>query len=359
MRRLLLLGLSHRTAPVTLREQLAIPSYKLAEALRSLRASVGDGEAVVLSTCNRVELYVTSEDPATTVPDLLGFLSYSSHLTPETLTPSLYCGADRDAVAHLFRVTAGLDSMVLGESEVTAQVKQAYAVALSQGATGPLLNRVFQRALHCAKVIRSRTRIADGQTSIGSVVLAVTKRFFGERLKTCETLLWGTGEAAEAVARHLIKGGIRQLWIVSRTPAKAQDLAAICQGGWLAWEQAITRLAHVDIAIVCTQAPHYVIDEADMASILPQRNQRPLLLVDLAVPRNVDPALRWMPGIRLCDMDDLQGIVLANMAARGQEVARCGTIIREQVDHLWGRGMGSDPSESVTDLPVSLPNYAG
>lgn len=344
---------------MTLREQLAIPSYKLAEALRSLRASVDGGEAVILSTCNRVELYVTSEDPTTTVPGLLGFLSHSSHLTPETLTPSLYCRADRDAVAHLFRVTAGLDSMVLGESEVTAQVKQAYAAALSQGATGPLLNRVFQRALHCAKVIRSRTRIADGQTSIGSVVLAITKRFFGERFKTCETLLWGAGKAAEAVARHLIKGGIGTLAIVSRTRTKSRDLAALCQGRWLAWEQAVKHLARVNLAIVCTQAPHYVIDEADVASILPQRQTRSLLLIDLAVPRNVDPALRWMQGIRLFDMDDLQRIATANMAARGQEVARCETIIREQVDHLWSRGVGSDTSERVTDLPVSLPNYAG
>jgi len=198
--------------------------------------------------------------------------------------------------------------MVLGESEITAQVKQAYALAHAEGATGPVLNRLFQKALHCTKVIRSHTRIAEGQASIGSVVVDLTRQLFVGRLQDCEALLWGAGKAAEATARHLIKAGIGQLWIVSRTTANAQGLATLCQAGWLSWEQALKHLRHVDIAIVCTQAPHYVIDEADVGAVLPFRGGRPLFIIDLAVPRNVDPAVKGYRGVSLYNMDEVQSI---------------------------------------------------
>jgi glutamyl-tRNA reductase len=324
-----------------LRERLAIPARDVPVALGVLRGEVELEEAVILSTCNRIELYVSSPNPSTNFQDLVNFLALRSRVAPETLQRYLYCLAGRQIIAHLFRVTAGLDSMILGESEVTAQVKHAYAVAQEHGTIGPVFHRLFQRALHCAKVVRTRTRIAEGQASIGSVVLALAKQHFGERLTHCETLLWGAGKAAETTARYLIKNGIGQLWVVNRTKAKAQELASMCAGGWLSWEQALKHLAHADLAIVCTQAPHYVIDETDLATILPQRHGRPLLVIDLAVPRNVDPAIADQPSIFLYNIDDLQTIAHAAVQFRQQELVRCETLLEEQVRHFlrwWETG---------------------
>ena len=333
----LVVGLNYRTAPLQLRERLAIAPRDLPAALQAVRTIVHVDEAVILSTCNRVEVYVTSSSPSATFQELTGFLASRGRLVPEVLQPCLYHLIDREAEAHLFRVTAGLDSMILGESQITAQVKQAYLTAWALGLTRPTLNCLFQKALHSAKVVRSNTRIAEGQASIGSAVVALARQLFGGRLTACEVLLWGAGKAAEATARHLLKGGIGQLWIVNRTQPKAQDLASLCQGGWLSWEQALKHLAHVDIAIVCTQAPHYVIDPADVAAVLPQRCGRPLLIVDLAVPRNVDPVIRTMPLLYLYDIDDLQATTEASHAARTLELVRCESIIQEQVGQLIER----------------------
>lgn len=331
---LLVVGLNHRIAPLELRERLAIPLRALPEVLTTLRASAGVTEVAILSTCNRVELYATTSNLNETSERLVDFLCQHGRLSPQQLTASLYRCTGDEAVRHLFRVTSGLDSMVLGESEITAQVKHAYRLAHAAGTTGAVLNRLFQKALHAVKVLRSQTRIAEGQASIGSVVAALAHERFGDRLRQCEVLLWGAGKAAEATARHLIKGGVGQLWIVNRTQTKAQDLALLCQGGWLSWEQALKHLAHVDIAIVCTQAPHYVVDRADAETCLSQRAGRPLFLIDLAVPRNVDPAIARLPGICLYNIDDLQEIAQAALAQRQQELDCCEALIQEQVNHF-------------------------
>jgi len=331
---LLVGGLSYRTAPLALRERLAVPARDVAAALHTLRAGFGIDEAVLLSTCNRVELYVTSPRLPETREALIDFLSHQGRLSPDALQPRLSFSADGDAARHLFRVAAGLDSMVLGESEITAQVKQAYLAAHACGTTGAVLNRLFQKALHSAKVIRARTRVAEGQASIGSVVVTLARQIFGGELRDRDVLLWGAGKAAEATARHLIKAGVRTLWIVNRTQTKAQDLASLCQGGWLSWERARGHLAHVDIAIVCTQAPHYVIDQADLDAVAAQRGSRPLCLIDLAVPRNVDPAITRQAGTHLYNIDDLQAVAHGALATRQQELARCETLIQEQVGHF-------------------------
>ena len=334
---LLVGGLSYRTAPLELRERLAVPSRDLAAVLGELRTACGVAEAVILSTCNRVECYLASPRPADTSSALLDFLSYRSRVRPGTLRPHLSTAMDGDAARHLFRVTAGLDSMVLGESEITAQVKQAYLAASAQGATGPALNRLFQKALHAAKVIRSRTRLAEGQASIGSVVVRLVRQAFGGDVQDREVLLWGAGKAAEATARHLIKDGVRRLWVVNRTQAKAQDLASLCQGGWLSWERALSHLAHVDIALVCTQAPHYVVDADDLAAVMPARPSRPLCVIDLAVPRNVDPAIARQAGVHLYNIDDLQSLAQATLARRQEELERCDALVYEQIGHFMQR----------------------
>jgi len=199
---LLVGGLSYRTAPLALRERLAVPARDVAAALHTLRAGFGIDEAVLLSTCNRVELYVTSPRLPETREALIDFLSHQGRLSPDALQPRLSFSADGDAARHLFRVAAGLDSMVLGESEITAQVKQAYLAAQAHGATGPVLHRLFQKALHSAKLIRSSTRVGEGTASIGSVVVTLARQVFGGELSSREVLLWGAGKAAEATANE-------------------------------------------------------------------------------------------------------------------------------------------------------------
>jgi len=353
---LLVFGLNHRTAPLAVRERVAVFSRELPDAVQELRQAVGVEEAVILSTCNRFECYAVSSDPAVTFQAVGAVLASRSHLAPETFSSNCYCLTDRDAVSHLFRVTAGLDSMVLGESEIATQVKHAYETANGAGTVGPGLNRLFQKALHAAKLIRTKTRIAEGAASIGSVVVDLAKQHFGDGLRGRTVLLWGAGKAAETTARHLIKQGIQKLWIVNRTPAKAQALASLCEGGWLSWEQAIAHLASVDLAIVCTEAPHFVIDEDDLASVIPQRQGRPLVLVDLSVPRNIDPAIRPRPGVRVYHLDELKQIADRGLASRQQELARCEALIHEQVEYLMRstRGASDEEKRACHDVGVLL-----
>lgn len=335
--RLYVVGLNYRATPLEAREQFAVSSLQLPEALGILRREWGAQEAVILSTCNRIELYVASSDPSVTSPHLLQFLASRGALSLATFRQQSYAFEDREAAAHLFRVTAGMDSMVLGESEIVAQVKQAYLTARLHGAAGSTLNRLFQKALHGSKLIRSTTAIAAGQGSIGSVVVDLTTRLVGKPLADCDVLLWGAGKAAEATTHHLIKHGIRQLWIVNRTQAKAQDLASLCQGGWLSWEQALAHLAHVDVAIVCTHAPHYVIDGADLDAVMPGRAGRPLFIIDLAVPRNVDPSLKARSGVHLYNVDDLQDIANETSNQRSRTLEACEALIQQQVGHVMRR----------------------
>lgn len=340
-RSLVAIGLNYRSAPLALRERLAIPACELTEALRTLRRAANLREAVILSTCNRLEIYGVCSHALSSQQAIADFLSFQARLPIEAFQDKLYRLSNDEAAAHLFHVTAGLDSMIFGESEITTQVKNAYQTAQAEGATGPILNRLFQKALHGAKIIRSQTHVAEGNASIGSVVTALAKHSFGERLHECSVLLWGAGKAAEATARHLTKQGVGELWVINRTATKAQALAASCRGGWLSWEKALQCMARADIAIICTQAPHYVFDQADLAALLPQRSGRPLILVDLAVPRNVDPAVAKQPGVRLYDIDTLQSIAQITMAKRRQEIERCEALIGEQVEHFnrWLSGV--------------------
>lgn len=332
-------GVSHRTASLAVRERLTIPLRDLPDALRQAASCPELREVAILSTCNRVEYYAAGPDPAAAARTIRDLLCHRSRLSPDELAPASSFSVGDAAVRHALRVTAGLESAVLGESEITAQVKAAYLAAQAQGTAGPLLHRLFQKALHGTKVIRARTRVAEGQASIGSVVVTLARRLFGDRLTDCEVLLWGAGKAAEASAKHLLKHRVRQLWVVNRTQVRAQELASLCQGQWLAWEQALQRLAHVDVAIICTQAPHYVIDIDDLAAFPRRRSARPLCLIDLAVPRNVDPRIAGRSGVRLYNIDDLQAVAQEVRASREQELPGCERIIDEQAERFqrwWG-----------------------
>ncbi len=331
---LLAIGVNYRTAPLALRERLAIAPRELPEALAQLRRYDALAETALLSTCNRTELYVASRTPWTARVSVREWLVGRSRLPSAQLAHSLYELEGEAAAGHLFRVAAGLDSMVLGESEIVAQVKSAYQTARTEGAAGAILHSLFQKALHAAKLVRTKTAIGRAEASIGSVVVALARRHAPQGLDACDVLLWGTGKAAEVTARHLMKQGVRHLAVVSRTPERAQELAVLCRGGWLSWQHALPQLARVDVAIVCTQAPHYVVDAADWEAIRPQR-RRPLLLIDLAVPRNVDPSLRGVFGITVYDIDDLHTLAREGVESRKQAVQDAEALIREQAGHYW------------------------
>jgi glutamyl-tRNA reductase len=332
--RLIVAGISHHCADVRVRERVAVPAWQLPEALADFKRNTQSSEVAILSTCNRTEIYLVADAPAQALLSVSEELSRRSRLEPDVLGLYVYAKQGIEAVAHLLRVSAGLDSMILGESEIAVQVKQAYAIARESGTTGPVLNRLFQKAAHTAKLARARTGIAQGHASIGSIVVDLARDCFGQAFSRCEALLWGSGKAAEATARHLIDAGIAQLWIVNRTPAKAQELAGRCSANWLSWEQAQSKLERVDIAVVCTQAPHYVIDQGDVARLSAQRQRKPLVLVDLSVPRNVDPSIREIPGIRLYDMDDLQAQAAQVWGLRAQAAQACESIIEEQTEYF-------------------------
>lgn len=334
--RLIAAGASHRCADLGLRERLAVSAWQLAEALADFKQSTQSSEVVLLSTCNRTEVYLVADHPIQGRRAVVDAFARRSGLNAAEMGSCLYIKEGMDAATHLLRVASGLDSMILGESEIVAQVKHAYAVACESRTTGPILNRLFQKAAHTAKLARTRTGIGQGHASIGSIVVDAARDGLHRPLHGCEALIWGAGKAAQSCARHLIDAGIAQLWIVSRTRDKAQALADSCRANWLSWEQAHERLAHVDLAVVCTQAPHHVVDRWDMERLSAQRSGRPLVLVDLSVPRNVEPSIREMPGVCVYDMEDVQTSARRTWHLREQAVEACEAIISNQARRFLG-----------------------
>jgi len=331
---ILLLGLSHRTAPVSVRERLAIQEARVPAVLQTLRVTGLAEEAVVLSTCNRVEIYAVSSLPAQRAFAELEEFLVRCHDYREPLTDTLYRLAEPDSVVHLFRVACGLDSMVLGETEILGQLKKAYGQALEGGFTGSRLNKVFQRAFNVAKHIRSTTGIQRGNVSVASVAVELAGTIF-TRLEDCGVLVIGAGDTGEKVARALVSRGVSRLLVTNRSTERAEALAAALGGRPVRFEQWAREFDRLDIVISSVAAPDYVLDRARLESLLRNRPAAPLLLVDIAVPRNIDPAVNTLPDVYLYNVDDLQGLANRYLARRQEDVARCEAIIREQVGRLY------------------------
>lgn len=328
---------------------------ELVSALPALARDAALEELLVLSTCNRVEVCVVSSRPPEAVAgEVTAWLASRGRVSEARMASGVTVRSGAAAVQHVFRVASGLESMVLGESEITAQLKDAYQAAQVAGTLGPRLHRLIQKSFHSAKLVRSRTRIAEGTASIGAVVALLARRLYGDRLPECRVLLWGAGKAAATTARHLLKQGIGQLWIVNRTAERAQELAELCAGGWVSWEQATARLASVDIAVVCTQAPHYVLDAGDLEAVLRHRPAgRPLCIVDLSVPRNVDPAIARQANVRLYNIDDLRQLAEQALQERRQEARRCDPILEEQASRFWQWWVEEQQREGVMACPAN------
>jgi len=326
---LLVLGLSHHQAPVAVRERFAFAESEIPAFTDTLRARGLVDEAVLVSTCNRVELYASSSLPSGAAAAGLRD-SLDLHRAPATgCTAEWYRHEGRAVASHLFGVASGLDSMVLGETEILGQLKRSYDVANRHGSTGRVLNTLFQSAFHAAKEIRSTTGIQRGNTSVASVAVELAQSMC-QGLEGREVMVIGAGDTSEKTARALLSRGARSLIVSNRCFERASALAGELGGRAIRFEDWEEEFARLDIVISSTRAPHHILDRPRLERLLRHRSQRPLLLIDLAVPRDIDPAVRDLEGIFLVNVDDLQGIAQGHLLAREQERSRCLELVEER-----------------------------
>jgi glutamyl-tRNA reductase len=345
---ILALGASHKTAPLELREKLALPSGRASRVLAELTDHGAVHEAVALFTCNRTELYLVAADPVEAESAALGILSRQAGLRPTELLGAIYSLRATDAVEHLFAVTAGLDSMIVGESEIQGQVKRAYELALVEGVTGPVSNRLFRDALAAGKRARSETDIARSNVSVSTVAVRLAADFLGS-LGGKRVLVIGAGENAELTARALRDRGVEALFVANRRYDRALGLAERFGGRAVTFEDMPQELEHADIVVTSTGAPHQIIGREELQYVAASRLGRPLVLIDLAVPRDIEPSVRDCPGIALYDMDDLQRAVTANMGAREAEAEEARGLVREEVERFeaWLESLDVVPTISA------------
>src|SRR6266481_7180641 len=321
-------GLSHKTAPVELREQLAVKQSELADRARKLKSRGELDEIVLLSTCNRVEFYGTTQRSSSDIKPLFQFLSSEAW----ELDSYIYLHQDVDAVRHLFRVTAGLDSMVLGETEITGQIKNAYELARGAGLTGRVLNRLFQKAFQATKEIRTRTGIGRGAVSIKSVAVELVGKIAD--LAQQSIMVIGAGQMAECCVRLLARKGARSILVSSRSFDRAFDLAMRCGGQAICYGDCLFGMRDVDVVIAATSSPESLLTRDDADNLMRSRHLRPLLLIDLSVPRNIDPAVRGLEHVALYNIDDLAAVARRGVQARERELAACHQIIEAHVAAL-------------------------
>jgi glutamyl-tRNA reductase len=324
---LLALGVSHKTAPLELRERLALPEGRAAGVVRELTDSSAIREAAAISTCNRTELYAYAIDPVGAESLALGVLAREAGIGPTELVPHLYTLHGPEATSQLLRVTAGLDSMILGEAEVQGQVKRAYELALVEGTTGPILNRLFRGALAAGKRARTETKISEGAMSVPSVAVELAQRTLGDLAKR-RVLVVGAGETAELTARALAARGVEAVFIANRRYDRAIGLADRFGGSAVRFEDLPEQLEVADIVVASTSSPHHVIEPDALSDVMAGRGGAPLLLIDLAVPRDIHPGCRDLDGVRLYDMDDLQELVERNASGRQAEARRAESVLR-------------------------------
>ncbi len=353
MNELLVLGLSHKTAPVAVRERLVATERQTEEVLGRLVARDAVHEAAIVSTCNRTEVYLVVSDAVQAESDVLGMVAASSRIRPTELASLVYTPRNCDAARHLYRVTSGLDSMVLGEYEIQGQVKRAYDTALRLGTTGPLLNRLFKAALRTGKRVRTETRIAERRTSVSSVAVELAAETVGD-LRHRNAMIIGAGETAELTAQAFATQGVRTLFVSNRHADRARSLAERFGGRVGRLDDLPEQLAAADIVVSSTGSPHPVLGPEPLAEVMAGRraagNDGPLVLIDIAVPRDIDPECAAVAGVTLLDIDDLQTTVALNLAGRIDEVEGAERIVEEEI-HRFARWMGQlEVTPTISDL---------
>jgi glutamyl-tRNA reductase len=333
MSELLALGVSHKTAPLDLRERLSLTEGRAVGALHELTAADGIHEAAAISTCNRTELYLVVSDPVEAESTALGVLTRKAEIRPTELLGHLYSLRSGEAARHLFEVTAGLDSMIVGEAEIQGQVKRAYELALVEGATGPILNRLFRGALAAGGRVREETAVGEKGVSIPSVAVELARRTLGD-LGDRRVLVIGAGETAELVAKALVARGVATVFVANRHHDRAIGLAQRFGGDAIRFEELPEQLGAADIVVSATNSPHHIVERDGLEHVMEDRDGRPLLLVDIAVPRDIEPECREVAGVTLHDIDDVQQIVERNAGGREAEARRAQPIIAAELDRF-------------------------
>jgi len=352
--KLALAGINHRTAPVQLREKLAFRAEDIPAALLDMQ-SRGAREALIISTCNRVEITAALDDGVPFETLFAGMLAGRLQLSFEEVRPHLYLYEEREAIRHLFRVASSLDSMIVGEPQILGQLKQAFAQAREQGAIGSTLDAVLSRAFNVAKRIRTETEIGSSAVSVSYAAVELAREIFGS-LQTKSVLIIGAGKMSEGAARHLIRAGASEIFITNRTAERAQELANFFNGEVIPYDHFPSRLADMDIVLTSSAAPGFVLTPEMLRRALNARKSRPMLLIDIAVPRNIDPAIQKLEHAFLYDMDDLQNLAERNMSARREVALQAEAIVTEEVTRLEAKLRERGVTPTIVSLQEQLEN---
>ena len=341
----LVIGLNHKTASIEIREKIAFDGPKLGEAIDIFKTSPEVRENAILSTCNRVEIYAVVEDINSGIEHIKKILSDFHQVPRDFLDKSLYVYAGRKALRHIFRVASSLDSMIVGEPQILGQLKDAFGFALKRKSSGVLLNKLMKKAISVAKRIRTETGIAENAVSISFAAVELSKKIF-EDLSTKTFMLIGAGEMAELAARNLISNGVKDVFVTNRTYERAAELAREFDGKVVEFDDFIQELIHTDIVICSTGASTYILIKEQMHSIMKQRKNKPVFIIDISVPRNIDPEINNIDNIYLYDIDDLQGVIDINIEERSREAEKAEGIINIEVDTLlkWYASLSTVPA---------------
>ena len=348
---ILIVGLSHKTAPLDVREKVSFAENILPEAVKELVSCPNVSEGLIVSTCNRVEVYsaVPKRNMDAAREEIATFLSERHEVPREKLDPHLYILSGEECVQHIFRVASSLDSMVVGEPQILGQVKEAFGCAANAQATGNILNRLLHKAFSVAKRVRSETRIATSAVSISFAAVELAKKIFGE-LEGKTVMLVGAGEMAELAARHLLGNGVEHILVANRTFENAVKLAEEFGGTAVPFDELQQQMELADIVISSTGAPNIIIDKKMVKSIIKSRRNRPMFFIDIAVPRDIDPAVNQVENAYAYDIDDLEGVVETNIKTRSKEAAKAEEIVNGEVQQFneWMRSRESFPT--IVDL---------
>jgi glutamyl-tRNA reductase len=342
---LLVLGLSHKTAPIAQREKAALSEAESRALLRDLTAAGAVSEAVALSTCNRTEIYASAADPARAEDALAEALVAHTQMSADELACARYMLRDDRAATQLFRVASSLDSMVVGESEIQGQVLQAWELAAEEGATGAILNQLFRQALEVGKQVRAQTRIGAGPASVSAVAVELAEQVLDD-LPGLQVLLVGAGQMAESTARSLVSHGVGEVVVANRTVGTARELAGRVGGRGVGFDRLAEELREADIVISSTDAPHAILRRDELAPVMAERTARPMVIVDISVPRDVDAAVAELDGVSLFDIDDLERVVEINLNGRHLEAERAEGFVIGAVQGFssWRRGLTAAPA---------------
>jgi glutamyl-tRNA reductase len=351
--KLLLTGLNHRTAPVEVRERIAFEENALPAALASLRKCPGLIEGMILSTCNRVEISATLDDDADAGAAVEQFLAESRAVDRNWVVPYLYRYDGPEAIRHLFRVASSLDSMVVGEPQILGQLKSAYALAKEHGALSGFLDLVMTRAFNVAKRVRSETDIGESAVSISYAAVELARDIFGS-LNGKRVVVIGAGKMAESALRHLRRAGVSEILIANRTRERAQPLAEEFSGKVIEYSSFLERLPEVDILLASSAAPHFILTRDQMKGVMARRRNRPIFLIDIAVPRNIEPQVNNLDNVFLYDIDDLDKTVKANIENRNETAVAAEEIIREEVERMMQRLKTREMAPTIVSLQEQL-----